>query len=163
ALAPEITQAVWNVGGDGLMALLRDSGTFGILVDALKPPGTSDGALARFFAATQAIVDPGEPLNYARFGTEEALPGVPAWPPRDILLQEVINDSIVPNSTSEALARAAGLVLIDPIVPISGVASAPAPVTGNLPSGATGAISQFDVVNGDELATHGELIFSPEA
>ena len=163
ALAPEITQAVWNVGGDGLMALLRDSGTFGILVNGIKPPGTPDGALARFFAATQAIVDPGEPLNYARFGTEVALPGVTGWAPRDILLQEVINDSIVPNSSSEALARAAGLAQIDPIVPISGVSSAPAPVTGNLPSGATGAISQFDVVNGDELATHGELIFSPEA
>lgn len=163
ALAPEIKQAVWNVGGDGLMTLLRDSGTFSLLVNALKPEGTSDGALARFFAVTQAIVDPGDPLNYARFGTQEALPGVTGWSARDVLLQEVIDDGIVPNSTSEALARAAGLALVDPIRPVSGLASTPAPVKGNLASGATGAMSQFDRIEGDKIAVHGDLIFSPEA
>ncbi len=163
AIAPEITQAVWNVGGDGLTTLLRDSGTFGVLVNALKPPGTADGALARFFAVTQAIVDPGDPLNFARFGTQEALAGVPGWKPRDVLLQEVIDDNIVPNSTSEALARATGLVLVDPKRPISGLPTAPAPVTGNLASGATGAIAQFDTMDGGMTANHGGLIFSAEA
>src|SRR6185503_10353150 len=47
ALAPEIKHAVWNVGGDGLTMLIRDSGTFSLMVNALKPAGTSDGALAR--------------------------------------------------------------------------------------------------------------------
>jgi hypothetical protein len=163
ATAPEITQAVWNVGGDGLMTLLRDSGTFSLLVNSLKPPHTADGALGRFFAISQAIVDPGDPLNYARFGTQLAAPGVTGWKPRDVLLQEVVDDSIVPNSTSEALARAAGLVLADPIRPISGLPSGAAPLTGNLTSGATGAIAQFDKIEGGQLATHGELIFSPEA
>lgn len=77
------------------MTLLRDSATFGILVDSFRPDGTPDGALGRFFAATQAIVEPGDPLSYARFGTLEALPGVPGWEPRDVLLQEVVNNSIV--------------------------------------------------------------------
>ena len=163
ALAPEIRQAVWNVGGDGLMMLLRDSNTFSILVDALRPAGTPDGAVARFFATTQAIVDPGDPINFARFGTEAALPGVTGWLPRDVLLQEVIEDGIVPNSTSEALARAAGLVLCDPLVPISGLPTARAPLSGNLPSGATGVIYQFDRIHGGMPATHGELIFAPEA
>jgi hypothetical protein len=163
ALAPEISHAVWNVGGDGLTTLLRDSGTFSILVNSLRPPGTPDGAVARFFAVAQAIVDPGDPLNYARFGTLEAMEGVPDWAPRDVLLQEVIDDHIVPNSTSEALARAAGLELIDAIRPISGVKSVPGPVMSNLPSGSTGAISQFDLMDGTEVATHGDLIFSPEA
>lgn len=163
ALAPEIKQAVWNVGGDGLTTLLRDSGTFSILVNALRPPGTSDGAVARFFAVTQAIVDPGDPLNYARFGTLEPLEGAPMWAPRDVLLQEVIDDHIVPNSTSEALARAAGLELIDAIRPISGVKSVAAPVTSNLPSGSTGAVSQFDRMDGSVPASHGELIFAAEA
>jgi SpoVK/Ycf46/Vps4 family AAA+-type ATPase len=40
ALAPEITQTVWNVDGDGLMALLRDSGTFGILGIARPSAGS---------------------------------------------------------------------------------------------------------------------------
>lgn len=162
ALAPEIKQANWNVGGDGLMMLLRDSGTFSLLVNSLRPPMTPDGALGRFFAVTQAIVDPGDPLNFARFAMLEPTPGVTGWAPRDVLLQEVIGDTIVPNSTSEALARAAGLTLVDPIQPISGLPTAPAPLTGNV-GGATGAIAQFDFIEGGKVAQHGELIFSPEA
>lgn len=163
ALAPEISHAVWNVGGAGLMTLLRDSSTFSVLVNGMRPPGVADGAIARFFAVTQAIIDSGDPLNYARFGTQQALPGVPNWRPREVLMQEVIADNIVPNSTSRAVARAAGLPLLDPIDPISGLPVVAGPVRANLPTGVTGAISQFDRMNGGELATHGELIFSPEA
>ncbi len=78
-----------------------------------------------------------------------------------MLIQMVIDDGIVPNSTSEALARAAGLTLIDPIRPISGLASAVSPLENNLPGGATGAISQFDTMDG-MTAEHGGLIFSSE-
>ena len=163
ALAPEIRQAVWNVGGDGLMMLLRDSGTFGLLVDAMRPPKTPDGALARFFAVTQAIVDPGDPINYARFASGERLPGAPESNPRDVLLQVVMNDTIVPNSTSEALARAAGLTLMNTIRPVSGLPAAEGPLTGNGASGSTLVMSQFDKIEGTKLAVHGDLIFSPEA
>jgi hypothetical protein len=61
------------------------------------------------------------------------------------------------------LARAAGLELVDAIRPISGVKSVSAPVTANLPSGSTGVISQFDRMDGTKPATHGDLIFAPEA
>jgi hypothetical protein len=163
ALAPEIKHAVWNVGGVGLMELLRDSSTFGILVNSLKPVGTPDGALGRFFAMTQAIVDPGDPANFARHGTLEGLPGVDGWEPRDVLLQEVVKDSIVPNSTSELLARTAGLVNMDPVVHVSGLGEKAGAVTGNLPGGATCVMSQWDSIEGGKTATHGELIFAPEA
>jgi hypothetical protein len=163
ALAPEIRHAVWNVGGAGLMMLLRDSNTFSlVIVNALRPPGESDGAVARFMAITQAVVDPGDPLNFARYGALEPLGDVPDWTPRDVLLQEVIADTIVPNSTSRALARAAGMVLIDAIDPVSGLDAVASPVVGNLATGATAVMSQFDIINGDVMATHGELIFSPE-
>jgi hypothetical protein len=162
ALAPEITHAVWNVGGAGLMMLLRDSQLFSLLVDGLRPPGYSDGAVARFMAVTQAIVDPGDPLNFARFAQLEPTPGVDGWVPRDVLLQEVIADSIVPNSVSEALARAAGLPLLDVIHPVSGLPEQAGPVSGNLASGATGGMSQFDRMEGDKTANHGELLFSTE-
>jgi hypothetical protein len=165
ALAPEISQAAWNVGGAGAMGILRDSHTFGILVNALRPEGTSDGAVARFMAVTQAIVDPGDPLNYARHATLEALPGVSGWTPRDVLLQEVIDDNIVPNTTSRALARAAGLELADAIEPVNGVVEIAAPGGENLPGGNTGVMAQFDrytTEDGVEIAQHGELIFSPE-
>jgi hypothetical protein len=144
------------------MTLLRDSGLFSLLVNSLRPPGAADGAVARFMAIVQAIVDPGDPLNYARFANQRALAGVPGWTPREVLLQEVIGDGIVPNSTSRALARAVGLPLIDALDPISGLPSVEGPVTANLPSGVTGAISQFDRMDGDKMASHGELLFSAE-
>ncbi len=162
ALAPEVTAAVWNVGGDVLTTLLRDSNTFSLLVAALRPAGVSNGEVARFFAVIQAIVDPGDPINFARYGTVEGLPGVAGWRARDVLLQEVIDDGIVPNSTSDALARAAHLTLVDAIRPISGLPSAPAPLSQNLASGATAGISQFDFIEGGKKAEHGELLFSPE-
>jgi hypothetical protein len=162
ALAPEITHANWNVGGAGLMMLLRDSGTFSLVVKGLAPPGTSFGAVARFMAMTQAIVDPGDPLNFARYATLEPLEGVTGWSARDVLLQEVVNDTIVPNSTSEAVARAAGLEVMHPVKPPSGIAEVNAPASGNLSTGGTGVICQFDKMEGTKNAQHGELIFSPE-
>ncbi len=163
ALAPEITQATWNVGGAGLMMLLRDSKTFSLVVSTLTPPGTPFGAVARFMAATQAIVDPGDPLNYAANISFEALDGVPAIGPRDVLLQEVTDDNIVPNSTSEALARAAHLDLMNAVTDTSGLKPINAPATENLATGDTGVICQFDKMNGTKTASHGELIFSDEA
>lgn len=162
ALAPEITQATWNVGGAGLMMLLRDSGTFSLVVKSLTPPQTAFGAVVRFMAISQAIVDPGDPLNFARYATLEPLEGVPDWTPRDVLLQEVVNDTIVPNSTTEALARAAGLGLLHRVSETSGLAEVTAPVSANLPTGATGVVAQFDEMDGGKTAAHGELIFSPE-
>ena len=162
ALAPEITHATWNVGGAGLMTLLRDSNTFSLIVNGLRPEGVADGAVARFMAMSQAIVDPGDPLVYAPYAVREEPAGVPGWVPREILLQEVVDDTIVPNSSTRALARAAGLELIDPIDPVSGLPTRTGPVTANLPEGVTGAMSQFDTIYGGELATHGELYFSPE-
>lgn len=163
ALSPEIVAACWNVGGSGLATLIRDSGLFSLLVDAFRPPGTPKADVAKFFAIAQAILDPGDPGNFARFTTLEPLPGVLAWRPKDVLLQEVQGDTIVPNTSTEILARALGL-------PLAGVATHPVPgapligypVRANLPSGATGALVQFETADG-EAATHGELIFTEAA
>ncbi|MSP26282.1 MAG: alpha/beta fold hydrolase [Myxococcales bacterium] len=162
ALAPEIRHAVWNVGGAGLTTLMRDSNTFSVLVNSLRPAGVSDGALARFFAVVQTIMDPGDPLNFARYGTLEALAGVPNWSARDVLIQEVLDDNIIPNATTEALARAAHLVLADPIRPVSGMATAKSPLSANLASQSTGVLSQFDRMDGGKVAEHGSLYFAPE-
>lgn len=167
ALAPEIEHATWNVGGGNMMMLLRDSNTFSLVVEGLAPSGTPFGAIASFMAYTQAIVDPGDSVNYARYVTQEALPGVPNWKARDVLIQEVVPDGIVPNSTSEILARSAGLDLLHSVSGISGLEPlSGGPVSANLPSGATGVITQFDKVTEDngmlQQVDHGSLIFAPE-
>ncbi|MEZ4369480.1 MAG: hypothetical protein R3B07_01585 [Polyangiaceae bacterium] len=164
SIAPEIRAVTWNVGGAGLMMLLRDSKTFNIVVKGIAGDGIPFGSVASFMAMTQSIVDPGDPLNFAHYVTQEALPGVQGWVPRDVLLQEVDDDGIVPNSTSDALARAAGLELVHEVRPIPGIPAVSAPVSGNLGGGATGIITQFDRVEGDtKVAEHGGLIFTPEA
>lgn len=163
ALAPEIRAACWNVGGDGLTTLIRDSGLFSLFIDAFRPPGTPKADVAKFFAITQAIIDPGDPANYARFATLEPMNGVPGWRAKDVLLQEVKEDRIVPNTSTEVLARALGLVQVGPIThDVPSMTRVGAPVTGNLPSGATGGLVQFEMANGT-IASHGDLIFSPEA
>lgn len=163
AMAPEVQLAVWNVGGDNVMQLLEDSDVFSLMVDSMKPPGTADGSLARFLSATQAIVDPGDPINYARFALKETFPGVAGGSVRSILLQEVVRDTIVPNSTSNALARATGLSLMNPVVPPLGMPVVESPSTGGGPNGSTAVMCQFATMNGGEVATHGELIFTEEA
>ena len=164
ALAPEIKQAVWNVGGGGLTVLMRDSNLFSLLVNGMRPPGTPLGAVARFFAIVQGLVDSGDSASFAKYGTLEALDGVTGWTARDALLQEVVDDGIVPNTSSEVLARAAGLVLGDPLVmPLTGIKQAASPISANVSTGATGVMYPFDKIEGGMVATHGELIFSPEA
>jgi hypothetical protein len=159
ALAPEIRHATWNVGGDGLMLIMEDSVLFGLLVDTIAPFGTTPGQLARFFAATQAIIDPGDPLNFAPRCLFDPPPGAGR---RSILLQEVIDDGIVPNTSTEALARAARLTLMDPVRGVPGLVPSSGPLTGNGPGGSTAVLTQFATMHGGEPATHGELYFAPE-
>lgn len=163
AIAPEISHAVWTVGGAGLTMLLRDSGVFGLVFKGLLPPGTSTGELTRFFAALQAIIDPGDAANYARYAASQPPPGVAGWAPRDVLLQESIPDGVVSNASTETLARALGLVNQNALVAISGLPSQSGAITGNFPGGATGVLAQFDKINGTSPSSHGELIGSPEA
>jgi hypothetical protein len=162
ALAPEIKHAVWNVGGDGLMFLLEDSATFSLVVNGLRPPGTADGSLARFMSLAQAIVDPGDPLNYARNALRYPLVAG-ADEPRSLLLQVVVGDTIVPNSSSNAVARAAQLGLMHEVVAVPGLSAVGPSTSANGPNGSTAVVCQFDKMNGDVTANHGELIFSPEA
>lgn len=163
ALAPEIRQALWNVGGAGMMTLLRDSKLFSIMVNGLKPEGTSDVAVVRFLAIAQAIVDPGDPLNFARYGTQLALPGVAEWSGRDVLIQEAYNDGIVPNSATRYLARAAGAQRCKEGVAAAGIEAASGPIHQNLASGATVGLCQFELGENGAPASHGELIFEEAA
>lgn len=163
AVAPEIQAGCLNVGGNGLMTIMRESATFQLLVKGLRPEGLTDGDMARFFVGSQALIDPGDPLNYAPYVSREAGPGVDGWRPRHLLLQEVHRDSIVPNLSTELLARALGLAHGGVVVrPVGGMPLLPAPISGNLPGGATGAYVQFDRMDG-KAAEHGGLIFSAEA
>jgi hypothetical protein len=164
AEAPEIQAACLTVGGAGLTTVLRESHAFHLLINGLFPASLTDGDKARFFSSAQAILDPGDPLNFAPYVSRQAGPGVDHWAPRHLLLQEVYHDLLVPNLSSELLARTLGLSQLTPLVyPISGLLPLPAPISGNQTGGGTAVLSQFDRMNGGQTADHNGLISSPEA
>ncbi|MCC6648863.1 MAG: hypothetical protein IT374_25270 [Polyangiaceae bacterium] len=164
ALTRGVRAAVLNVGGAGLTTLMRDSNTFKVLVNGFRPPGTRDGDVARFFVAAQGIVDAGDAANFAQFVLGGAPPGAGGWAPTSVLLQEVVNDTIVPNSSTSLLAHALGLAQAGPAPkPIAGLTAAPVPLAGNLGGGAaTGGVFQFAMMDGKK-AEHGGLIFTEDA
>ncbi|MFT3772504.1 MAG: hypothetical protein QM820_44490 [Minicystis sp.] len=162
ALTPELRGGVLNVGGGGIANIIHDSPAFQLLLPALFEPGTSKGDIARILSAAQGLYDPGDPLNYARFATLEALPGATGWSPRNMLVQEVMNDALMPNSSTSLLARTLGLTHVTPAIePIEGVKAAPAPFSGNLAGGATGGVFQFGKTDG-KTADHNTLAGSSE-
>lgn len=164
SLTHGVRAAVLNVGGAGLTTLMRDSNTFKVLVNGFRPPGTSDGDVARFFVAAQGIVDAGDAANFAPFVIGGALPGLPSWAPTSVLVQEVVDDTIVPNSSTSLLANALGLAHAGPaLAKVAGLSSAPVPLAANAAGGAaTAGLFQFSMMDGKK-AEHGGLIFTDDA
>ncbi len=129
AFVPEAHAACLTVGGAPLGTIMRDSQTLRLLVNSILPEGATDADLSRFIAVAQGIIDSGDPVNYAPFVAGRPFPGVPGWRGTDILLQEAIDDGIIPNSASSMLARALGLVQVEPaLVPVPGLSRAPSPL-----------------------------------
>jgi hypothetical protein len=111
-------------------------------------------------ALAQSIVDPVDPMNYARYIALEPAFGVP----KSVYMTEGVDqtgqgDSYAPPRGCEALAMAMGLPLMDPVVhPFTdGVAGTPAEVSigadglsGNIAGGAaTGVLAQWQPDGGD--------------
>lgn len=146
ALTPEVKAAVLVVGGGRVTDILQFSATFGPLVDLLKPSGYDDNDVARFWPLAQTAIDRGDAASFARFVTASRLDG---GRPVHLLNAHVLDDDIVPNVSNFSLARALGLPHLGPVLRPIGLleTSVALPVSGNLPSGATGGTLQFDWVN----------------
>jgi len=95
--------AYLNAPGGGLPDLLRESQTFGPIINGglaakgLQPQTT---LYDQFFRDAQTAVDAGDPLNYIAT-TVAAKP---------VLLTQVLNDTVVPNSATQRLIAAAPFV-----------------------------------------------------
>ncbi len=95
--------AYLNVPGGGVANLLRDSATLGPRIQAgLEAAGLTPNTTLyeQFFRDAQAAVDAGDPLNYI----------AAAVAARPVLLTQVINDTVVPNSSTQRLVNAAPFV-----------------------------------------------------
>jgi len=165
ALAPEITAGVLVVPGGRVGSIVSDASQFSILIDIMKPPGTTDGEVDRFFPVLQTLLDRGDAAAWATHLLVDR-PGRPAGLPAahpHILMGMVLDDDTVPNSTNRALARALDIPLVPPMRQDVGIItmSDDAPVMGNLGDGRTAGLLQFHEVQDDdgsmEPATHSNI------
>ena len=99
---PTVSAYLYAPGG-GLPYLLQDSETFGpVIDDGLAQNGLQPGMTLydQFFRDAQTAVDSGDPLNYI----DDAVAA------RPVLLTQVLNDTVVPNSATQRLVNAAPFV-----------------------------------------------------
>lgn len=95
--------AYLNAPGGGVANLLRDSAALGPVINAgLANAGLAQGTTLyeQFFRDAQTAVDAGDPLNYIDDAVEA----------RPVLLTQVLNDTVVPNSATQRLVNATTFV-----------------------------------------------------
>jgi hypothetical protein len=165
ALSPELSAGVLVVPGGRVSTIISDSATFGSLIALVRPRGTTDGDVRRFFPILQTIIERGDAASYGEHILASRLAGTGG--PQSVLLGVVLDDDTVPNVANYALARSFGdLPIIEQLLrPVPGLSAIEGPVVGNFPDGSggvvTGGLLQFDVVGddmgGSEMATHGNV------
>ncbi|MFO0681392.1 MAG: hypothetical protein U0234_05040 [Sandaracinus sp.] len=165
ALSGDLSAGVLVVPGGRVSAIISDSSTFSPLVLGVRPRGTTEGDVRRFFPILQTILDPGDAASYGGHILADRLPD--AGGPQSTLLGVVLDDDTVPNVSNYTLARAfADLPIVEQeLRPVPGLTSVAGPLVGNFSDGAgghvTGGLLQFDVIGvpggGTEMATHSNV------
>ncbi len=103
AMPIPVVSAYLSVPGGGVANLLRDSQALGPRINAgLAANGLQPGMTLyeQFFRDAQTAVDAGDPINFIA-GAVAARP---------VLLSQVVNDTVVPNSATQRLVNAAPFV-----------------------------------------------------
>jgi hypothetical protein len=136
-----VTTGTLSAPGGGLASLLRDSPTFGPIITAgLEAQGLMPGTtlFEQFLRDAQTVVDSGDPLNYIAAAAVS----------HPIHVQQIVGsdtsppDQVVPNSATQRLIDAAGLVRI------------PAPATPRAVVNPMGHRAYVNFIRG----SHGSLI-----
>lgn len=170
AVAPNMPASVLNVPGGRLsnLVLLSEIHLYELVaepvVSAVAELG--EGDVRRFLALFQTMAERGDPINYAPLWHLTPADGRPK---KSVIIQETTDDVLVPNRTTEDLARAGGLKRLTPALadtPHLGSEAIPSGgLSGNLGDGLTGGMVQLKTVTRggeQEEASHGTM-GTPEA
>ncbi len=151
AFEPALRAANLHSAGGALgVGLLVDSPGIGGLVEPLltavfgaRPESLGDD-FSPLVNLAQTVLDAGDPMNVARHAIREPTAGASGPSrPRSVLMLEAMWDWLIPNSSTEALARAFGLALLEPSYrDVPGVPAGGARIEGNV-NGVTGALAQY--------------------
>lgn len=140
AWRPDVRAGTLIVPGGGLMNLVLDSDTFGIVAAMMTPAEWDEDDLARGIPIVQTLIDAGDPLVHAAEITRRRAAGDGP----DVAILMAYQDTIVPNSATAALAQAFAVTGVgDALMPVDGVSFEAGPLKGNLADGATGAFLQM--------------------
>ncbi len=164
AFVPEFDTATLIVPGARVGSIIAEGAQFAFVVDVFAAMAT-DGELARFFPLLQTAIDRGDAGVYLRHVAAERLDGFDAATPQ-VLMQMVLDDDTVPNSSNALFARGLGVPLVgDELLPIGVVALEPRlPTSANLDDGHTWGLFQFDVLDAaGALAEHSNIARSDVA
>jgi dienelactone hydrolase len=165
AWAPEVKGAALVVPGGGLIDLVVQSATFNIVAAALTPPEWDEDDLQRALPMVQTLIDAGDPLVHAAEITRRRADAEQL----DVALLMAVDDVIIPNSATGALAQAFGVPGVGTeFVAFAGITFESGPVSGNLGDGASGALLEYAETHPwagaeAEAADHSTLHESEEA
>jgi pimeloyl-ACP methyl ester carboxylesterase len=136
ATEPNVRLADLNATGARVPRMMVDSVKLGpVIIEGLKEAGIELGTLPfeQFLWAAQTVVDDADPFNYANvLQTGSLKDGVTTA----VLVQEMVDDLVIPNSATHDLVRSLGTKLVlrtDPAenrIP-AGVEAEPGPVIGS--------------------------------
>lgn len=166
SLTDAFDAAVLIVAGARMGSIVSDSPAFSLFLEAFKTPYTTDGDVDSVVPLLQALIEPGDPVNYAPHVLRDRFPAAGARAPH-MLFGAVIDDDTVVNSANHALARALGTPQLAPVVKPVGVVEVieSGPVSANLEGDRTAAFFQFDrYTKGSSAvaATHDNVWDGPE-
>jgi len=161
ALTDAYGAVVLVVPGGRVSAIIIDSATFRPIINLVRPRGTSEGDVDRFFPVLQTVLDRGDAASYGPHLIGDRLAPAGTRVP-SVLLGVVLDDDTVPNSSNYALARAIGVDIVPPTLRAEvGIAeTAAAPISANVSAVTTAGMLQFDVVREGgvvEMATHSNV------
>lgn len=134
AIDPAIEASVLNVPGGNYTLLFTQSPTFAPVINAgLAEAGIEVGTpeYNKFWLMAQTVMDSADPVNYAPY----ILNGEVSGKAKYVLMHEAIGDSVIPNISTDSLARAMGMAFpqIEPVVnPILGMGTSSSGVANGL-------------------------------
>ncbi len=153
AAALLIAGGTWTDIATEELELQPGFGGFDFLSELAHGLDLPTGEIYTDIAIAQQTIAPGDPLVYARRALTGRFPG--AAPAMPLLQIEVIADTVVPNPTSESLARAIAVPQLEPAHrEIVGAARAAYPATANGPGGLTVGLVQYRTFQDGSTATH---------
>lgn len=170
ALTDRFKMAALQLAGGQVTSIIADARRFAAFSLLLGDDDATPSDIARVFPIVQAAIERGDASNWAPHLLANRLTGTDETASPHLLLQLVIDDDTIPDTSSRSLARALNLPQLAPVltpiglVPLAGTA----PVSGNAGGGArTQGLFQFDRISRDpgeplEVATHDYMPSSVE-